>query len=72
MITIDGGWLHLKNGAPVETAGGVLSTVFFLMLFGNIGRGWGFIVVFAVSYLLWDITFGVNDIGYWTLLPAMT
>lgn len=72
MITIDGGWLHLKNGAPVETADGVLSTVFFLMLFGNIGRGWGFIVVFAASYLLWDITFGVNDIGYWTLLPAMT
>ena len=57
---------------PAILAGGVLSTVFFLMLFGNIGRGWSFIVVFAVSYLLWDITFGVNDIGYWTLLPAMT
>ncbi len=57
---------------PAILLGGVLSTVFFLLLFGNIGSGWGFIIVFAVSYLLWDITFGVNDIGYWTLLPAMT
>lgn len=57
---------------PAILIGGVLSTVFFLILFSNIGTGWGFIIVFAVSYLLWDIAYGVNDIGYWTLLPAMT
>ena len=57
---------------PAILVGGVLSTIFFLMLFGNIGSGWNFIIVFAAAYLLWDITYGINDIAYWTLLPAMT
>ena len=57
---------------PAILVGGVLSTIFFLMLFGNIGSGWSFIIVFAAAYLLWDITYGINDIAYWTLLPAMT
>ena len=57
---------------PAILVGGVLSTIFFLLLFGNIGSGWNFIIVFAAAYLLWDITYGINDIAYWTLLPAMT
>ena len=28
--------------------------------------------VFAVSYILWDIFYGVNDIAYWTQLPALS
>ncbi len=27
---------------------------------------------FAIAYLLWDVTYGINDIAYWTLLPAMS
>lgn len=57
---------------PAILVGGVLSAVFFVMLFGNLGTGWGFVVIFGLAYLLWDITYGVNDIGYWTLLPAMS
>ena len=57
---------------PSILVGGVLSAVFFVMLFGNIGTDWGFVVIFGLAYLLWDITYGVNDIGYWTLLPAMS
>ena len=57
---------------PAILVGGVLSAVFFVMLFGNIGTGWGFVVIFGLAYLLWDITYGINDIGYWTLLPAMS
>lgn len=57
---------------PAILAGGILSAVFFLMLFGNIGSGWSFILIFAAAYLLWDISYGVNDIAYWTLLPSMT
>ena len=36
---------------PAILVGGVLSTIFFLMLFGNIGTGWTFIIVFAASRL---------------------
>lgn len=57
---------------PAILVGGALSTVFFLLLFAGIGDGWTFVVIFGAAYLLWDIAFGINDIGYWTLLPAMT
>ena len=57
---------------PAILVGGLLSTVFFILLFAGIGTGWTFILIFGAAYLLWDITFGINDIGYWTLLPAMT
>ena len=57
---------------PAILVGGVLSAGFSVMLFGNIGSGWSFIIIFGVSYLLWDITYGINDIGYWTLLPVLS
>ena len=57
---------------PAILVGGLVSAVFFLMLFGAIGTGWVFIIVFALAYILWDISFGVNDIGYWTLMPALS
>ena len=57
---------------PAILVGGVLSAIFSVLLFAGIGEGWVFIVVFGLVYLLWDITYGVNDIGYWTLLPVMS
>ena len=57
---------------PAILVGGLLSAVFSVLLFANIGTGWGFILLFGVAYLLWDISFGVNDIGYWTLLPVLS
>ena len=57
---------------PAILVGGVLSVAFCLILFSGIGTGLGFIILFAAAYFLWDISFGVNDIGYWTLLPALS
>lgn len=57
---------------PAIVVGGISSVIFYLLLFGNIGTGWSFIIIFLLAYLLWDITYGINDIAYWTLLPAMT
>jgi len=57
---------------PAILVGGVLSAICSVLLFANIGTGWVFIVVFGLAYLLWDITYGVNDIGYWTLLPVLS
>ena len=57
---------------PAILVGGVLSVGCCLLMFGNVGTGLGFIVLFAVGYFLWDITYGVNDIAYWTLLPALS
>ena len=57
---------------PAILVGGILSAFFSLILFSGIGEGWTFVIIFAVAYLLWDITYGVNDIGYWTLLPVLS
>ena len=57
---------------PAILAGGVLSAALSVVLFSGVGSGWTFVVIFGLTYLLWDITYGVNDIGYWTLLPVMS
>lgn len=57
---------------PAILVGGVLSAVTSILLFANIGTGWSFVILFGLAYLLWDITYGINDIGYWTLLPVMS
>ena len=57
---------------PAIVAGGVLSVAFYLVMFGNVGSGTAFVAVFAIAYILWDISYGINDIAYWTLLPTLT
>ena len=57
---------------PAILVGGILSAIFSVLLFAGIGNGWVFVIVFGIAYLLWDITYGVNDIGYWTLLPVLS
>ena len=57
---------------PAILVGGLLSAVFSVLLFSGIGEGWGFLLLFGAAYLLWDITYGINDIGYWTLLPVLS
>lgn len=58
---------------PPMIVGAVLSVIFYLILFGNVGpyNAW-FVVIFAVAYVLWDITYGINDIAYWTLMPNLS
>ena len=57
---------------PAILVGGVLSAIFSVLLFADIGTGWTFVIIFAIAYFLWDVSFGINDIAYWTLLPAMS
>lgn len=57
---------------PAILIGGILSAVFSVILFAGIGDGWTFVIIFGIAYLLWDITYGINDIGYWTLLPVLS
>ena len=57
---------------PAIFLGGIASALFYLLLFANIGTGTTFVIVFALAYICWDISYGINDIGYWTLLPALS
>ncbi len=52
---------------------GVLTNAIVLVaLFSAPIYGWNFVIFFAFMYLLWDITFTMNDIGYWSMLPSLT
>ena len=57
---------------PAILVGGVLSALFSLVLFAGIGEGWTFVIIFGLAYFCWDVTYGINDIGYWTLLPVLS
>lgn len=34
--------------------------------------GWGYVAFMIIMYILWDLCFTMNDIGYWSMLPALT
>ena len=57
---------------PAILVGGIVSVLVYLVLFSQIGTGMTYVIIFAVSYFIWDVSYGINDIGYWTLLPALT
>ncbi|QGF22871.1 glycoside-pentoside-hexuronide (GPH):cation symporter [Raineyella fluvialis] len=58
---------------PWIAVGGVLTGVLTILLFTDFGvRGGGYVALFAVVYLLWGLAFSVNDLGYWSLLPALS
>lgn len=43
-----------------------------IAMFTNRLQGWNFIYLFIALYLLWDITYTMNDIGYWSMMPSLT
>ena len=53
--------------------GGIAGAVFMVLLFADMGLPpVAYVVVFALLYLAWDITYGLNDIAYWSMLPALS
>lgn len=58
---------------PWIVIGAFCSAIITVVLFTDFGlRGGAFIALFAVTYLLWGLSWTMNDIGYWSLLPALT
>lgn len=58
---------------PWIVVGAVLSCIFLVLMFTDFGLGdVAFVVVFTVVYLAWEISYTMNDLGYWSMLPALT
>ncbi|MBR4724178.1 MAG: MFS transporter [Lachnospiraceae bacterium] len=52
---------------------GVLSTSVVLYLsFNSKLTGWSFVIFFGVIYFLYSITYTMNDISYWGMVPALS
>lgn len=58
---------------PWLLIGGITSSAVVIAAFNNSKiNGWGFVVYFGVIYFLYSITYTMNDISYWGMVPALS
>jgi len=72
------GWLidntrtRIGKFRPWILAGTLSNTVVLIVLFSNPGiRGAGQYVFYSVVYILWGMTYTLEDISYWSMIPAL-
>ena len=65
---------HFKMGKfkPWILIGSVSNAVIIACLFTIRPTGWGFVAFYSVFYLLWGMTYTMNDIAYWGVLPSLS
>lgn len=65
---------HLKWGKykPWILMGCILNALVIVGLFTLRPTGWGFVAFYGVGYLLWGMTYTMNDIAYWGMLPSLS
>ena len=70
---IDGSHLRVGKFRPWILLGAILCGSVIITMF-NIQSvtGWRFVVFMTIMYLLWESTFTMNDIGYWSMLPSLS
>lgn len=56
---------------PWIMIGAVLTSITVLLMFNFRPAGWGFVVFFGIIYFFWEISWTLNDIPYWSLLPNL-
>lgn len=72
-IIIDNTRTKFGKFKPSLVIGGLLGAFFMLMMFKDNGLdGISYVLVFSFCYLMWDITYGLNDIAYWSMLPSLS
>ena len=66
---------HMKFGKfrPWILIGAILTGIVIVAMF-NVQSltGWTFVIFMIVMYLLWETTFTMNDIGYWSMLASLS
>lgn len=70
---IDGSHLRLGKFRPWILLGAILCGSVIITMFNvQSVTGWRFVVFMTIMYLLWESTFTMNDIGYWSMLPSLS
>jgi len=58
---------------PWIALGTVLSGIMTLLLFAGFNLSdWGAVAFFGFFYLLWGVSYTINDLAYWSMLPALS
>ena len=66
--------VHFKRGKyrPWIFLGALLSSIVTILMFTTQVHGWAYVGLFAVFYFLWDFTYTMNDIAFWSVLPSLS
>lgn len=57
---------------PWILAGALTNSVITFLLFWTPLEGTNYVIFFVFGYLLWGITYTMNDISYWGMMPSLT
>ena len=58
---------------PPMLIGCLLATVFYMIMYSDFGfTDFRFVLIFGMAYLLWDISYGINDIAYWSMMTSLS
>ena len=57
---------------PWLIAGSLSTSVVLYLAFSSRLIGWSFVIFFGVIYFLYSITYTMNDISYWGMIPAVS
>ena len=65
---------HFKMGKfkPWILIGCISNAIVIVCLFTIRPSGWGFVGFYSLFYLLWGMTYTMNDIAYWGVLPSLS
>lgn len=65
---------RFKSGKfrPWIMIGGLSNFIVTILLFIIRPGGWNFVLFFGIAYITWGMTFTINDIAYWSLLPNLS
>jgi len=72
-IIVDNTRSRFGKFKPWIAIGAISSGIFTILLFTDFKlSGTAFLLLFAIIYLMWGISFTSNDIAYWSMLPSLT
>lgn len=62
---------------PWVVGGGIISSITLLLLFTDLGglnktNPFLYLVLFGIIYLVMDVFYSIKDIGFWSMLPALS
>lgn len=65
---------HFKMGKyrPWILIGAIANSIVTICMFWILPTGWAYVACFAVFYFLWDFTYTINDIAFWSVLPSLS
>jgi melibiose permease/lactose/raffinose/galactose permease len=72
-VIVDNTHSRFGKFKPWIAVGAFFSGIFTIGMFTDFGFSQeAYVVIFTITYLLWDIAYTANDISYWSMLPSLS